>query len=313
MTQNVRRRVSWRDRIRPRRDEVLGLAVVAVSLVGSLVLSRLAAEHSTHRILSFDAWLACGAEMYQHLHVYFHHRWFSATEITALVGLLTLMLPAGRRAARISLPMVAGLLLVAAVVYALMSSMEHVRLNHSARYVILSVLVWQTALVGFGVVQLGAVLPVRRWTRGVPLALVVAMTLVAAARHGWPSKQVVRQGVDRAMGRHTDDILAAGCTHVTSDYWHVWPAVFHANLRLADQRVRRTVWGLAHRAGATEQKWTQVQWRSVRIAEIVGDEPQTARNLRHYRILRVVEHARVRSIRTLALAADWNRAAERLR
>ncbi len=297
---------AWRSRLRPTKDEVVALVAIAASVAGCMLLSRLTAQPKAYRFLAFGDWMSCLREMHGGLHVYFHHRWFSAIEITAAVGVLTLFWPAGRRAARHSMPMVAGLLLVAAVQFAFMGSLDHVRENHSARYILLSVLVWQAALLGFAAVQIGAVLGELRWSRTLPVSMSVAMMLVIAVRHGAPSAQRVRAALDESVGRYTDDLLAADCTHVTGDYWHVWPAMYHANLRLADQCSSRTIWGIAPRSLATADKWRRVPWTEARIGAIVGDEPQAARFLQQYHVPAVLMSGRVGDIRVLRPTSDWH-------
>ncbi len=298
--------IAWPWRVRPARDEALALLAIVASVGGCILLSRLTAQPKAYHFLAFGDWMACLRDMHSGLHVYFHHRWFSAVEITALVGVLTLFWPAGRRAARLSVPVVAGLLLVAAVQFAFMGSLDHVRENHSARYILLSVLIWQAVWVGFAVIQLGAVLPSTRWSRALPLSLAVAMTLLVAVRHGTPSVERVRAALDESLGRYTDDLLAADCTHVTGDYWHAWPAMFHVNLRLADQRSSRTVWAIAPRSSATAEKWRRVPWTEARIGAIAGDEPQAARFLGQYQVPPVWMSGRVGTIRVLRPASDWH-------
>ena len=306
-------KLGWRKRLRPTCDEALGLVVIALSVLGCMALSRTVARPQPYHFLAPADWFACTAGMYRQLHVYFHHRWFSAIEISAAVGLLTVAWPAGRRALRSSLPMAGGLLLAAAVQYAFMSSLDHVRLNHSARYVILPVLLWQGALLGFSAIQVGAVLPGLRWAgvwlavRALPLALAVGMSLVVVLRHGWPSTDLVRKELDGSLGRYTDEILAAECTHVTGGYWHVWPAVYHANLRLADRQSARRVWGIAERSLPTQSQWQAIPWNDARIAAIVGDEAQSAEFLARYGVPPVIERERRGTIRVLSPTADWHR------
>jgi hypothetical protein len=158
-------------------------------------------------------------------------------------------------------------------------------------------------------VQFGAVLPVTGWSRALPAGLALAMTLVVMAAHGRPGFDVVRRELNQTLGKYTDDILAAECTHVTGDYWHVWPAVFHANLRLAESGSPRTVWGIAPRSRATETLWRDVPWQTVRIAEIAGDERQAAEALARYRVPPLTEQSPQGTIRVLTLTADWDSAA----
>jgi hypothetical protein len=286
-------------RLRLSNDELLAIGAILVSLAGCVLMSRLAASPKPYGFLAPADCLSCVSEMYHGLHVYLHHRWFSATEIVAGLGLATLLVPSGRRMLGRSLPLVAGLLLVAGVQFVFMGSLDHVRENHSARYVLPAVFLWQAALIGFGAVQIGAVLPERGWTRSLPASLVVAMTLVVMLRHGWPSVDRVRVALDESIGRYSDDLLAGNCTHVTGDYWHVWPAMFHANLRLADANSPRVVWGIANRSRPTEAQWRNVSWTAVRVGEIAGDEVQAAQFLTRYRFPPLTEHNRVGDIRVL--------------
>ena len=241
----------WADGYRPRltKDEIVGLAAIVVSLAGSLVISRTTAEPLPYNFLSPSEWLACAVRVWLNLNEVFQHRWYRAVDVTALIGLATLYWPAGRQRARLSLRMAGGLLAAAAVQYAFMTSLDHVHRSHFGRYVALSVFFWQTALVGFTVMQVAAVLPTTVWARRIPVLLTLAMTALVAATHGWPSRSVVRAEIDATLGRYTDDLLASGCTHITGDYWHVWPAMFHANLRLEDAHSTRRVWGIADAAG----------------------------------------------------------------
>jgi hypothetical protein len=204
-----------------------------------------------------------------------------------------------RRAARVSLRVAAGLLFVAAVQYAFMSSIDHVLASHSARYTLMALFFWQAALVSFSVIQVGAVLPAIVASRRLHLALTAAMVLAVAVTHGWPSRGVVRAAIDRSCGRYTDDVLAAGCTHLAGDYWRVWTTMFHANLRLADQQAPRRVWGISHRCEPTAKYWRQIPKSEMRIGEIVGDEAQSAAFRQWYRAPTVVAREQVGAVRVL--------------
>ena len=96
---------------------------------------------------------------------------------------------------------------------------------------------------------------------------VVAAVLCA---YGTPSIAGVRNSLD-ALGEHTDDLIASGATHLAGDYWKVWPAIFHVNWMLDEQRQNRVVWGLTHRSGPTEALWSAVPRRRIRVAVIPND------------------------------------------
>jgi hypothetical protein len=53
----------------------------------------------------------------------------------------------------------------------------------------------------------------------------------------------------------TEDVLAAGCTHIAGNYWTVWPAVFHANLTLHERGESRTVWAVTFLAQPASRLW----------------------------------------------------------
>jgi hypothetical protein len=284
---------------RPGKDEIVGLLAIGVALVATMIQSRSASYRQHYHLLPPRDWLLCALEMGKNLNEFFPPRWFLTIGVTALIGAATFCWPEGRRAARVSLRVAAGLLFVAAVQYAFMSSIDHVLANHSARYTLMAVFFWQAALVSFAVIQVGAVLPLILGSRRLHVALPLAMTLAVAVTHGWPSRGVVRAAIDRSCGRYTDDVLAAGCTHLAGNYWHVWTTMFHANLRLADQQPPRRVWGISHRCEPTARYWRQILASETRIGEIVGDEAQSAVFRQLYRAPSVVAREQVGAVRVL--------------
>ena len=281
------------------KDELVGLVAIFLSLVGNVAFSHFASDRQPYGFLPPGEWLACAVEVWKHLGGGLRPMWFHTVEITAIVGLATLYWPAGRAMARISLRMAGGLLFAAAVQYAFMTSLDHVHRTHYPRYAAVAVFFWQTALIGFTVVQCTAVLPSGAWLRRMPAMLTVAMAVLTAIVHGPVSPRIVRAEIDAVAGRYTDDLLAAGCTHMTGDYWHVWPAMFHANLRLTDEHSPKRVWAIAQRCGPTEKFWRQIPWTEMRIAEIVGDEQQSLEYRQRFRLPPVAAREQVGSIRVL--------------
>ena len=281
------------------KDELVGLIAILLSLVGNVAFSHFASDRQPYGFLPPGEWLACAVEVWKHLGAGLRPMWFHTVEITALVGLATLYWPAGRAMARSSLRMAGGLLFAAAVQYAFMTSLDHVHRTHYPRYAAVAVFLWQTALIGFTVVQCTAVLPSGVWPRRVPLMLTVVMAVLAAIVHGPVSPGIVRTEIDEVAGRYTDDLLAAGCTHVTGDYWHVWPAMFHVNLRLTDEHSPKRVWAIAQRCGPTEKYWRQIPWTEMRIAEIVGDEQQSLEYCQRFHLPPVAAREQFGTIRVL--------------
>jgi hypothetical protein len=78
-----------------------------------------------------------------------------------------------------------------------------------------------------------------------------------------------RAALDALAVRHSDDVMAHSCTHVSGDYWDVWPAVFRANLLLYERGEARVVWGLAERGEAAWPKWRAVPTGEVRMGWLV--------------------------------------------
>ncbi len=289
----------WVRTFGPGRAETVGLVLVAVSLAASVIHSRTVSDRQSYRFVWPADWLSTATFLWQNRYDDFDARWFRAVDATALVGLATFLLRSGRRAARVSLPLAGGLLVAAFAQFAFMSSLDHVRAGHTTRYTMMAIFFWQAALVGFAAVQVGAVIGRLPLAAALPRVLTVAIVLVAAIVSGRPGSDLVRAQIDATMSQYTDDILAAGCTHVTGDYWRVWPATFHANLRLAESGSPRRVWAITHRSRATQKYWRAVPLAEMRVAEIIGDEQWSSRFLAHYHAPRLAPCGQIGRIRVL--------------
>lgn len=267
----------------------LALLATASGLLMSMLISRYATEfQESYSFLPPRQWLACAVALVRNLPRALHPAWLAAVTATALSGLVTLIWPAGRRALPGAARLVLGLLLPAAVQFAFVSSLDHVHRTDYSRYAFAAVFLVQGACVVFAVVQWLAVLPDTPGLRRVPYGLVALFCVVAAGRHGLPSLERVRTALQEAAGQVSGEVLAERCTHVTGDYYHVWPTVFHANLLLADQGAPYTVWGIAQRSLPTADLWTRAPLAETRIAEIRGDERQSRGALTHYGITPIV-------------------------
>jgi len=107
--------------------------------------------------------------------------------------------------------------------------------------------------------------------------LLVGAVLVA---HSYPSLARVRADLDQipagsktgsTAGARADALIESNATHVAGSYWDVWPAVFLANVKLAERDEKRTIWGLTHRAWPTERSWSSVPRDRIRIASFPDD------------------------------------------
>ena len=81
----------------------------------------------------------------------------------------------------------------------------------------------------------------------------VSAVCIAAASIalGFPSPARAEEAVDRVTAFGATDIAALGCTHLTGDYWQVWPGVFHHNAHPSGT----PLWGVTLRASATRDLW----------------------------------------------------------
>ena len=96
------------------------------------------------------------------------------------------------------------------------------------------------------------------------------------ARFGPPAQEAPRRAIEASLGQHTAALLRGGATHVAGDYWHVWPAVFAANIALYDRTqavglFMRPVWGLTFRSAATRTQLMQEPPAHWHVAVLPGD------------------------------------------
>lgn len=169
-----------------------------------------------------------------------------------------------RRALRAFVPLAAG----AVCLVLLMGAVNWTRSQGlAARYAIPAVVALDVAVAG--AVAAACFGRVRGRARDLVLAASpLALLAVVAALYFPPSLARVRADIDRTLGARTPEVLENGVTHVAGSYWTVWPTVFHANLVLYEQGSDREVWGLAHRAAATADRWGRIPLDAWRVAAI---------------------------------------------
>lgn len=242
--------------------------------LGALPLDRLPAAWAT---LFLNAWRDLAA-------------WGLFAGGCAVAGVLLLSLRP-LRAHRASALARAAAFLLAALAYALFAgSLRWVEANaFHPRYVAPA-----AVLVHLAAVSLLAE-PLARLRRLAPPAAAVALAAVPAAAllvYSAPSLAGVRADLDAVAGRHTEDVLGAGCHVVAGDYWTVWPAVWHAAQVARDRGLDREVFGLAHRANPTTRFWSALPREELRVCRVVGEERHAERSLRDFGLWPVVELGR---------------------
>lgn len=240
--------------------------------VAPLPLSRLPAAWGA---LLANAWRDAG-------------EWPTALLAASAAGLGLLSFPAVRPRLPGALVRVAALF-AAALAYALFAG--------SLRWVEENAFHWRYLAPSAVLVHLAAASllaePLARLPRLARPAGLVALALLPAAAlaaYGPPALSRVRHDLDRVAGRHTADVLAAGCGLVAGDYWSVWPAVWHAALVSRERGEPREVWGVTHRTNATVHAWWPAR-ASLRICRPRGEDVQAERWLRAFHLwpVRVVE------------------------
>lgn len=218
--------------------------------------------------------------------------------LAAVVGLGSLGVARLRSRAAPSWRAAAALAATASAVFLFLGTREWMKTNGFAfRYLIPCVLLVLTACSAVAVAPSTMALP-DRLRRAAALYGPAAMLPVAAVAYGPPGPGVPRAEIDARIGSRTADVLDARCSHLTGNYWNVWPAVFHANLALHERGDPRVVWGISHRCDPSREKWMGVPLPEVRIGVPEGD-PEADAWLRVFDLPPMVEVERRPTLRVL--------------
>jgi hypothetical protein len=176
--------------------------------------------------------------------------WVSVALGLAALGSLSLISASVRSEARPSLLAAAGLGLTATVSFAAVSTSSWVAGNgYALRYLIPPLLLFEATCCLLATLPLVALPVVRRsvasWTSAGAVGLAVLIAV------GPPSHQAVVRAFESRWGTTAREVIAARATHVTGDYWKVWPTVFYATWLLGTPRRRDWPYGLTDRSIAT--------------------------------------------------------------
>jgi hypothetical protein len=259
------------------------LSLLAGAGFGMLLARCAPVLHTTFTPVPPAQWLTGWRQLIGHLWTALApHSWPLFVGLTAGTGALSLCIPAVRRHGKAGARAAAVLLAAALPHFLIMGTQKHVQLNdYEVRYVVPAVFVLQMGLATLALAPMLACLGDRP-LRCLHVATAPVVLLAAAIGYGYPSPAVVRADLKQALGSHTDDVLASGCTHVAGDYWMVWATVYDANLVLHDRGERRIVWGIAERSGPTRRLWKQVPPEKLSIAIPPGGDAATHFFLVHY-------------------------------
>ncbi|HMK73334.1 MAG TPA: hypothetical protein VK454_08335 [Myxococcaceae bacterium] len=193
--------------------------------------------------------------------------WVQAALGLAALGSLGLSWARVRERAAPVLLAAVGLAATAAVPFLAASTSKWVALNgYSFRYLDPSLVLLQGALC------LLATLPLIALPRGdeAPImwgsALAVAVATLIAV--GPPSTHAVTDAFQSRWGATARDVVAVHATHVTGDYWRVWPTVFTSAWLLGDAGRERWPYGVTDRSLTTLGRARAV--RQPRVAVLDG-------------------------------------------
>jgi hypothetical protein len=194
--------------------------------------------------------------------------WVQTALALAALGSLGLASARVRERAAPVLVAAAGLAVTAAVPFLAASTSKWVALNgYSFRYLDPSLVLLQGALC------LLATLPLLAVPRGdqapVTWGSVGAVALAVLIAVGPPSSRAVTDAFQSRWGATARDLVAAQATHVTGDYWRVWPTVFTSAWLLGDAGRARWPYGVTDRSVATLERARAV--RQPRVAVLDGN------------------------------------------
>ena len=72
------------------------------------------------------------------------------------------------------------------------------------------------------------------------------------------------------VGRYSDDVLAADCTHLAGSYWKVWPTVLHVKMLRHAAGRDADLWGITFRSTPTREQALAASDRPTRICMLPG-------------------------------------------
>jgi hypothetical protein len=233
----------------------LFLVAGALMTLGTFLSARLSrampVPHTIFEALPASAWHHAATELFRSAWTNAAIQgWVSVAIALAAFGLCFLSLPPVRARARPAVLAATGLTLTATVPFAAVATSKWVAANgYSLRYLAPPLLLIEAACCLLATLPLLALAPDRQravwWASaaGVGLAILVAV--------GPPSHEAVVRAFESRWGAEARDVIAAQATHVTGDYWKVWPTVFYTTWLLGGARRQDWPYGITDRSIAT--------------------------------------------------------------
>jgi hypothetical protein len=231
---------------------VLNCALLAAATYASVKFSQaVALPHTPVETLPSAVWKTAATELFLSAWTNADIRsWVFVALALATVGLVSLLAPRVRARARPALLAAAGLALTATVPFAAAATSRWVAVNnYSLRYLTPPLLLLEAACCLLATLPLLALpldfrAPVS-WTSAAATGLAVLFSV------GPPSREAVLHAFESRWGGAARDVIAARATHVTGDYWKVWPTVFYADWLLGPAGRHDWPYGITDRSIAT--------------------------------------------------------------
>jgi len=139
------------------------------------------------------------------------------------------------------------------------------------RYAVPSMLMIHVAVFGTFVSFSTALWSPRRLLLG-EFGSAFALMIAIVAAWGWPSPQRAKEELFDRHDTGVAELVQSRATHLTGDYWRVWPAVFCVNQTYSDLGDDRRLWGVTFRSEPTFGQWTAIPPSERRIAAFTSDD-----------------------------------------
>lgn len=234
------------------RCALSSLAFLALASYASVRLSRaVSLPHTSTELVPAASWARAAGALIREACKYEGVRaWVAVALGLAAVGLCFLASTSVRRASRPVLIAACGLALTAIVPFAVAASSRWVEENnYSVRYVLPSLVLLQAACCLLATLPTLAIHSEQRMALNYVSVGAVVVALLSAV--GPPRRSAVVQAFDSRWGAAARDVVASRATHVTGDYWKVWPTVFYATWLLGTPGRHDWPFGITDRSIAT--------------------------------------------------------------
>jgi hypothetical protein len=234
------------------RFALASLGLLTLATYASFRLSSaVSLPHTSTAVVPFASWPhAAHALLSAALHYEKVQAWLAIAVGLAVLGLLGLTSPSTRRASRPVFIASCGLVATAIVPFVLAASSRWVAENdYSVRYLLPSLVLLEAACCLLATLPVLALSPPQQAALSWASVAAVAVTLFVTV--GPPSRAAVDQAFESRWGAPARDVVTARATHVTGDYWKVWPTVFYADWLLGVSRRSEWPFGITDRSIAT--------------------------------------------------------------